>query len=244
MPPRATGRAPALCRCLMPFALLVGCAALAPLALADEPARTKLALSATATREVQQDTLIGVLAAHAEAPTAGAAQARVNGLMTAAIEKTRAVRSVRAASGGYRVYQDYDKDGRPRRWIAEQDLRLTGTEAAPLLELVGALQPDGLNVNGLSYQLSAEARRAVEDELTVEAIQTLRNRAERVATSMGMRVLTIESLQVGQPPGEPPIRPMLRATAAEAAPMPPPVALPDLETVSASVSAELVLVPR
>jgi predicted secreted protein len=242
--PRATGRAPALCGFFVPVALLVGCAALAPVGLADEPARTKLALSATATREVQQDTLVGVLAAHAEAATASAAQATVNRLMAAAIEKARAVKSVRAASGGYRVFQDYDKDGRARRWIAEQDLRLTGTEAAPLLELVGALQAVGLNVNGLSYQLSAEARRAVEDELTVEAIQTLRNRAERVATSMGMRVQAIESLQVGQPPGEPPIRPMLRATVAEAAPMSPPVALPDLETVSAGVSAELVLVPR
>jgi uncharacterized protein len=244
MSPRATGRAPALCGFFVPVALLVGCAALAPVALADEPARTKLALSATATREVQQDTLVGVLAAHAEAATATAAQATVNGLMTAAIEKARAVSSVRAASGGYRVFQDYDKDGHVRHWVAEQDLRLTGTAAAPLLELVGALQADGLNVNGLSYQLSAEARRGVEDELTIEAIQTLRNRAERVATSMGMRVQAIESVQVGQPPGEPPIRPMFRATVAEAAPMPPPVALPDLETVSASVSAELVLVPR
>jgi predicted secreted protein len=213
-------------------------------AMADEPAQTKLALSATATREVEQDTLVGVVAAHAEAATASAAQAAVNSAMTAAIEKARAVKSVRAASGGYRVYQEYDKEGQPRRWIAEQDLRLTGREAAPLLELVGALQADGLHVNGLTYELSAEARRAVEDELTIEAIQTLRSRAERVATSMAMRVQAIEMLRVGEAPGEPPVRPMFRASVAEAAPSPPPVALPDLETVSASVSAQLILVPR
>jgi predicted secreted protein len=213
-------------------------------ALADEPARTKLVLSATATREVEQDTLVGVLSAHAEAADARAAQAAVNRTMTAAIEKTRAVASVRAASGGYRVYQQRDRDGRPTGWVAEQDLRLTGREPAALLELVGALQTEGLNVNGLTYELSAEARRAVEDELTVEAIQRLRDRAERVATSMAMRVQAIDTLQVGQPPGEPPIRPMFRASVAEAAASPPPIALPDLETVSASVSAELTLVPR
>ncbi len=228
----------------MGLGLLVAGAALSAPAAADEPARTKLVLSATATREVEQDTLVGVLSAHAEAATAGAAQATVNGVMTAAIEKARAVASVRPASGGYRVYQERDNEGRLGAWVAEQDLRLTGREAAPLLELVGALQADGLNVNGLSYQLSAEARRAVEDELTVEAIQTLRGRAERVAASMAMRVLAIATLQVGAAPGEPPIRPMFRAALAEAAPSPPPVALPDLETVSASVQAELVLVPR
>ncbi len=218
-------------------------AAAAP-AAADEPARTKLVLSATATREVEQDTLVGVLSVRAEAAAAAAAQADVNGRMTAAIAKARKVAGVRAATGGYRVYQDYDKDGHPRGWIAEQDLRLTTREAAPLLELVGVLQTDGLNVSGLSYQLGDEVRRTVEDELTVEAIQTLRNRAERVATSMGMRVLAIETLQVGAAPGEPPIRPMFRATMAEAMPAPPPVALPDLETVSASVQAELTLVGR
>ncbi len=224
--------------------LLVASAALAVPVAADEPARTKLVLSATATREVEQDTLVGVLAAHAEAATAGAAQATVNGMMTAAIEKARAVASVRAASGGYRVYQERDNEGHPGVWVAEQDLRLTGREAAPLLELVGALQAGGLQVNGLSYQLGAEARRALEDELTVEAIQTLRSRAERVATSMAMRVLAIATLQVGEAPGEPPVRPMFRTAMAEAAAAPPPVVLPDLETVSASVQAELVLVPR
>ncbi len=224
--------------------LLVASAALAAPAVADEPARTKLMLSATATREVEQDTLVGVLSVRAEAAAAAAAQAEVNQRMTAAIAKARAVASVRAATGGYRVYQDYDKDGHPRHWIAEQDLRLTTREAAPLLELVGALQTDGLNVNGLTYQLGAEARRTIEDELTVEAIQELRNRAERVATSMGMRVLTIETLQVGEAPNMPSPRPMFRAAAAEAMPSPPPVALPDLETVSTSVQADLILVPR
>jgi predicted secreted protein len=224
--------------------LLLTVVALAAPAVADEPARTKLVLSATATREVEQDTLVGILSAHAEAASARAAQATVNRLMTGAIAKARAVTSVRAASGGYQVYQQRDRKGRPTGWVAEQDLRLTGREAAPLLELVGALQADGLNVGGLSYRLSDEARRTLEDELTVEAVQTLRSRAERVATSMGMRVQAITTLQVGEAPGEPPIRPMARAMVAEAAPSPPPVALPDLETVSASVSAELALVPR
>ena len=223
--------------------LIVACTWLAPAGSAQEPERTRLVVSESATREVEQDTLVGILAARAEAAAPREAQAEVNRAMAAAIERAQAVAGVRAATGGYRVYQEYDQEGRPRQWIAEQDLRLTAREAAPLLELVGALQEDGLILNGLAYQLSAEARRTLEDELAIEAIEALRRRAEQVAASLAMRVETIATLRVGEVAEEPPIRPMMR-TMAEAASVPPPTALPDLETVHASVQAELVLVPR
>jgi uncharacterized protein len=218
-------------------------ALLAAPALAQEPERTRLVLSETATREVEQDTLVAVLAARAEAAAPREAQAAVNRAMTAAIERAEVAAGVRAATGGYRVYQEYDREGRPDNWIAEQDLRLTAREAAPLLELVGALQEAGLILNGLAYELSAEARRTLEDELAIEAIEALRRRAEQVAATLAMRVETIAVLRVGEPADEPPIHPMMRTTMAEAAAA-PPSALPDLETVRANVEAELVLIPR
>jgi predicted secreted protein len=187
--------------------------------------------------------LVALLVARAEATTPRAAQADVNRAMMAAIEKAGAVAGVRAATAGYRVYQEHDRDGKPRGWTAEQDLSLTSREAAPLLELAGVLQEDGLLLNGLAYQLSAEARRAIEDELALEAIATLRRRAEQVAASVEMQVETIATLRVGEVADEPPIRPMMRASVADAS-VAPPVALPDVETVSARVQAELILTPR
>jgi predicted secreted protein len=210
---------------------------------AQDAQRTTLVLSETAAREVAQDTLVALLAAHAEASTPRAAQAEVNRAMTAAIDKAEAVTGVRAATAGYRVYQEHDREGEPRGWVAEQDLRLTAREAAPLLELAGVLQEDGLLLNGLAYQLSAEARRAIEDELALEAIAALRRRAEQVAASVAMQVETIATLRVGEVAGEPPIRPMMRTSMAEASAA-PPVALPDVETVSTRVQAELSLAPK
>jgi predicted secreted protein len=223
--------------------LIVACIGLAPAASAQEPERTRLVLSETATREVEQDTLVAILAARAAAAAPREAQAEVNRVMAAAIERAQQVAEVRAATAGYRVYQEYDQEGRPRQWIAEQDLRLTAREAAPVLELVGTLQEDGLILNGLAYQLSADARRALEDELAIEAIAALRRRAEQVAASLALRVATIATLRVGEVAREPPFQPMMRSMA-EAASAAPPTALPDLETVQASVQAELVLVPR
>jgi predicted secreted protein len=231
-------------RRLLPWlGLSLALAWLAPPALSQEAARTTLVLSETAAREVAQDTLVAVLVVRAEAAAPRPAQAAVNQAMTAAVERARAVTAVRAATGGYRVYQEYDRDGKPRGWIGEQDLRLTSREAAPLLELAGTLQDDGLLLNGLAYQLGAEARRAVEDELALEAIAALRRRADEVAASVAMRVERIATLRVGEDAGEPPIHPMMRASLAEASAA-PPIALPDVETVGTTVRAELVLAPR
>ena len=223
-------------RVVFALALLLAAMPLALPALAQDAGQTRLVLSETAAREVEQDTLVAVLTARAESASAREAQSAVNGSMAEAIKTARAVESVRPATGGYRVYQQHDREGRPTTWIAEQDLRLTSRESAPLLELVGQLQDAGLNVGGLAYELSDEARRALESDLAIEAIDSLRQRAERIAASMGMRIEAIETVRVGGPMGEPPPRPMMRMSMAEAADMAPPTALPDLESVSVSAS--------
>ena len=205
---------------------------------------TQLILNETATREVEQDTLVAIVGAHGQSDDAREAQAMVNGAMTAAVEKARQVAGVRPTTRGYRVYRRHDRDGKPQDWIAEQDLLLDSEEAAPLLELVGELQTDGLILKQLSYRLSAKVRRTVEDELTIEAIQRLRERAEEVASSVDMNVATIAVLQVGEAPQ---VRPMMRSNAmadVAGASAAPPVALPDLQTVSATVRAEFTLAPR
>jgi predicted secreted protein len=226
------------------LALVLAAAPLALPALAQDAGQTRLVLSETASRELEQDTLVAVLSARAESASAREAQSAVNASMAAAIERARAVESVRPATSGYQVYQQHDREGRPTTWIAEQDLRLTSRESTPLLELVGRLQDAGLNLGGLAYELSDKARRALENDLAIEALGALRQRAERIAASMGMRIDTIETVRVGDAMGGPPPRPMMRMSMAEAADIAPPTALPDLEAVSVSVEAELTLAPR
>jgi len=229
-------------RILMTLAVLI---ALAPLPLpAQDAPRTTLELGESAQREVEQDTLIATLAARAEADSARAAQAKVNDVMSRAIETARATPDVRVATGGYRVHREHDREGAPRAWIALQELRLTGQEPARLLELAGELQDRGLLLRGLSYTLGADAREAIRDELTLEAIRALRRRAEAIAETLAMRIETIGTLRVGGADQPPPVRPMFEARAAADTAMPPPTALPDLETVRVEVEAEIRLVPR
>ena len=114
---------------------------------------TRLYLQESASREVEQNVLVATVQAHAEATSPAQAQAAVNEAMAAAVERVRAEPEIRAATGGYSVYQRRDRDNRPVGWIAEQDLRLTSKDPAALLELAGSLQETGLNLIGLGWQV-------------------------------------------------------------------------------------------
>jgi predicted secreted protein len=179
---------------------------------------TRLYLQESASREVEQNVVVATV-----------------------VERVRADPEIRAATGSYSVYQRYDRDNRPVGWVAEQDLRLTSKDPAALLELTGSLQETGLNLVGLGWQVDDETRRKVQDELTIAAIATLRQRAEAIAGSVDMQVANIDTLRVGGAMEGP--RPMMmRAEAMTDAP--PPTALPDLETIQSHVEAEIVLSPR
>ncbi len=203
---------------------------------------TRLYLQESASREVEQNVLVATVQAHAEATSPAQAQAAVNEAMAAAVERVRAEPEIRAATGGYSVYQRYDRDSRPVGWVAEQDLRLTSKDPAVLLELAGSLQETGLNLVGLGWQVDADTRRKVQDELTIAAIATLRQRAEAIAASVDMQVANIDTLRVGGAVEGP--RPMMAMRAEAMTDAPPPTALPDLEEVQSHVEAEITLSPR
>jgi uncharacterized protein len=203
---------------------------------------TRLYLQESASRDVEQNVLVATVQAHAEAASPAEAQVDVNEAMAAAIERVRTAAEIRAATGSYSVYERRDQDNQPVGWVADQDLRLTSKDPAALLELAGSLQEMGLNLIGLGWQVDDDTRRKVQDELTIQAIATLRQRAQAIAESVDMQVANIDTLRVGAAmEGPRPMMAMRADTMAEAA---PPTALPDLETIQSHVEAEITLTPR
>lgn len=203
---------------------------------------TALHLSEFAERTLRQDRLTAQLRAEATGTDAARVQAEINRRMTAALEAARRVSSVRAETRGYWVNQERPANQAPR-WRGQQTLVLTSTDTAAVLALAGELQQAGLVMSGMHFDLSPEATRAAEDELTAEAIRRLRERTERVATTMGLHVRNMRELRVGQAGSGGGPRPMMmRAEAASAAA--PPVAEPGETVVRVSVDAEIVLGSR
>jgi predicted secreted protein len=210
--------------------------------LDERDAPTVLELSESARREVAQDELRASLTAHAEAPEPTAAQDQVNRMMGEAVELARAAPGVRVSTGGYNVYHD-QPEKRAARWVAEQSLSLTGSDANVLLDLVGKLQAKGLAVQDLQWTLAAATRRNVERQLLGEALDALSRTARTAAEGLSLEFTGWR--RVSLTPGATPMPPAYRARVAMAAEaMATPVAVAGTSEVVVNVSAEALLSRR
>jgi predicted secreted protein len=223
---------------------LIGLAALlvtAPAMAADTPAApgpdiTVVHLTARAEQLLPRDRLEASLAVEVTGATPQQVQAEINKRMEAALTRVRAVAAVKPQTGGYNVYQQHEPN-KPAAWHGSQSLTLSSDAPAALLDLVGALQQQGLVTSGLAYQLSPETQRKAEDALTAEALGDLRRRADRIAADLGMSVQQLRDVVVGnaQTEGRPPIA--MRMMLGKADAPTPPAAEPGDATVSVTVEA-------
>ncbi len=211
------------------------------LALAQAP-EPRLTLRENAERELPQDRLTVSLRVEATAATAAAVQADVNRRMEAALARAKAVAGVRTETTGYWTYEERPPN-QPRRWRGQAGLNLVSGDSGAVLALAGALQETGLAMSGMRFELTPEAARAAQDGLTAIALVRVRERADKAADAIGMRVAGIVEMRVGDTSGEIP-RPMARAAMATMAAGPAPVAEPGLATVRVEVEAVFRLGPK
>jgi len=202
---------------------------------------TLLHLNQSATREVVQDRLTVEIRAEITGADAAGVQAAINRRMATALERAKAVPSVRTETRGYRVQQERPANA-PARWRGIQTLALTGTDTAAVLKLAGTLQQEGLVMSRLSYDVAPDTAKSIEDELTTTALQRLKDRVDHVAKDMGLVVRNFRALRVGNVSGSIQPRPLLmRAAAANEAAAPPPAAAPGETTLEVNVDADVVL---
>jgi predicted secreted protein len=212
---------------------------------ADDGRRTRIVLNEIATREVEQDTVAAELFVRAASESGQESQALVDTAIKAALEKVDATSGItHLARSGYRVFQEPEADDSAGAWVAERDLTIKAREIIVVLQLVSRLQADGLILRKLGYELSAEGRRAAENELAAESIEALRARGQKIAEGVGMRVDSIENLRVtgAGPVNGRPVQPDDQARPAGAEPELLPIALPNHEAVSVTVDVEVSLI--
>lgn len=199
-----------------------------------------ITISASASRDVANDRMLALLRAEADNPDAARAADDVNARMARALAQAKAVAGVDAHTAGYSSYQ-ISEPSRPMRWRVSQTLALESSDFVALSALVSKLQGgDGLLLSGLSFTVSAEARHAAEDALTVQAIRSWQQRARSAAQAFGAgdfatgRV-TIQTNDYGRP------QPMFKAGGVAAASVAPVSVEGGTSEVTVTVSGEAVL---
>ena len=220
-------------------------------ALADEavpPDRTLLHLTQSAERTVTRDQLDVDLRVEATGGDPRVVQAEVNRRMTAALAKAKASPSVKVRTGNYDTYQvtPTNAEGKPKgppQWRTTQGLSLSGRDFDAALGLAGDLEGQGLLIDGMRFEVSIAALRALEDELTSEVLARLKDRAGKIAAAMGMHVANYRDLNVGNAEEGGGGRMMPLMARAATGPAPPPAAEAGEAIVTIKVNGEILLAP-
>ncbi len=241
-------------RALLVFALLLIAPAPAfaqiedPIFKLDEN-ESLLHISATETREVDQDLLMASLRIEVEDADNKKVQNDINTAMAKALDKTKKFKNVKAITRQYNVHS-YDKNGGkknlPRRivWKGQQSLTLKSKNADELLELAGEIQAAGFVMGGLNYTLSPEVAAKIQDEMLEAALKKLTARAQRAAKALGKSKAELKEINAQGNHRPQPVyaqRGMVQMEMSAPAKMAAPVASPGETTLTMNVSAKALL---
>lgn len=208
-------------------------------------------LSATERVEIEQDLLTAHLRFQSENKSAKKLQDDINEVMKKALHKAKGVKTVKASTTQYNVYERYqprtDKDVKPEKiWQGQQGIQLKSTHAEDLLELTGDLQALGMSMSGLNYSVSPDLLEETRDSLLEAALAKLSAKATRIAKALGKKSSDLVEINVdmgGYRPSPQPRMMMSKGMAISEMAMDAPVAQAGQSDVSVTVSARAILKP-
>ncbi len=141
-------------------------------------------LQTEVSREVQNDEMRATLYTEQsnKNPTTLANQISqsINSAMTAA----KRYPNVSVKSAGQNTYPIYDDKNRLTTWRSRSEIELKSTDFRAMSELMAQLQ-EQLQLGGVSFSVSTQQRKTVENELLTELTQAFKQRATILQTAWG-----------------------------------------------------------
>ncbi|MBR0560621.1 SIMPL domain-containing protein [Neokomagataea sp. TBRC 2177] len=175
------------------------------------------------------------LYARAENASPMGAQKALNASIATAMKLVSGQTGVDAKAGSYTIDDETPEHGHTR-WIARQDVTLSGEDAGRILELAGALQAQGLMLDGTDWSLDPASREALLKKARLEALEKVRPQAEENAKALGLKLLRLNDVRINT--GYEGVRPMMASLSLRSAPMAPPQSSREEQVVSATVEVQ------
>ncbi|GGY21508.1 SIMPL domain-containing protein [Paludibacterium paludis] len=176
---------------------------------------TDLRLTASAQSQIANDQLSATLYLQEKNAQPAQLADRLNRAINRALADAKPFTKVETTSGSYNTWPDYDKNGRIQGWQGRAEIRLKSRDIKQASELVAKLQQN-LALGNLQFEVSDEARRAVEKTLIPAAIGELKEQGRIAAQALGKSAVQVKELEIGN--NLSPVRPvMLRMKAMGAA---------------------------
>ena len=193
-------------------------------------------LQAEAQREVPNDLMVAQLFVEETNANPALLAAAINRTVAEGLKLTREFATVKVRTGNNQTSPVYaPRSNQLQGWRARAELRLETRDFAAGSAAIGKLQAS-MQLGGVSFSVSPEARKAVENELIAEAIAAFRGRAEIAQKALGGRAFKVQRINVGSGFSGPPPRLMMQSRGVADAAAAPPPAEGGASTLSVNVS--------
>ena len=155
----------------------------------------------SATREVENDTLVAIMYSERNGQQPSALAGEVNQIISWAVDLARKESAIKVQTLNYQqnpVYKNQTVSG----WRVRQSIRLESTDVTALSTLVGELQKR-LAVASLRYLVSPDSRREVENALIAEALGRFKRRGKLISAELerpDYRIVNIDVITSGAAP--------------------------------------------
>lgn len=199
----------------LPLVIALLGAGLAAPALADTtPTYQRVGFSTEVAREIPNDQMNAILSVELSDKDASRLTQQMATLMNDALKKAAAFPAVKTTSGSQNTWPIYGAgfttSSKLEGWRGRAEIRLESKDFKATSELIAKLQ-DKLQLNGVTFSVSPDTRRKVEETMTGEAIAAFRARAETVRSAWNVKGYRLVDMNLGAAGGHMPYMPMMRA---------------------------------
>lgn len=152
----------------------------------EKPSSTsanRVNFAVTAETEAENDVLVATLFSEERGKNTANLAEKVNQAINWGLEQAKTYTEVESRSLNYTTNPHYD-DGSIVGWRVRQEIQLRSQNSGKLSELLGKLQ-EKLSVQSIQYTLSPERRKTIEDQLTLEALDNFKKKANMITRGMG-----------------------------------------------------------
>ena len=175
--------------------LLISLSVLTPLAFAhDVQPEGIINLQATASMEIETDTMLATVAVEAENYDPAVLAKKINEQMSWAMATAKPFSDIKVKGGQYTTHQIYNKRIF-KAWRGTQTITLESKNTAELGKLIGLLQKK-LLIKSLRYHVSKEKVQAVNKTLIKQAISNFREQALVITKEFGKNKYVINQVNV------------------------------------------------
>jgi predicted secreted protein len=207
-----------------------------------ETPQNLVTLTAQGSMQVEQDWLSISLSTTREGTNAAQVQSQLKAALDAALSEAKKqvqTGQLEVRTGAFGLYPRYGREGNINGWQGSAELLIEGRDLARISAVAGKINT--LTLGQVSFSLSREARASVEAQVTAQAIERFKAKAQEISQGFGFSSYTLREVSIhNQDPhfaGSPRMARMQVRSSAEAdAPVPTEAGRSTVEvTVSGSV---------